>query len=159
MPSRAPEEKVYQEPSGPFSPPATEISPGPEISSLDKDSEMHYHLGIAYKEMELFDYAISEFEVASSNPTMRFDSYTMLGNCYMEKGDYDKSIECYKISSKIEGLPNDRLARLHFSLGLAYEANGMVSEAIDTFNLALKLDHSLSEANEKIKKLQLLRNK
>ena len=157
MPPRAPDERPYKEPSGPLSPPATELFPAPEISSLDKDSEMHYHLGIAYKEMELFDYAISEFEVASSNPAMRFDCYTMLGNCYMEKGDYDKSIECYKISSKIEGLPNDRLARLHFSLGLAYEANGMVSEAIDSFNLVLKLDHSLSEANEKIKKLQLLR--
>jgi hypothetical protein len=37
---------------------------------------------------------------------------------------------------------------------LAYEANGMVSEAIDTFNLVLKLDHSFEEAKERIKKLQ-----
>jgi tetratricopeptide (TPR) repeat protein len=115
---------------------------------------MHYHLGIAYKEMELFDYAISEFEVASSNPAMRFDCYTMLGNCYMEKGDYSKSIEYYKMSSEVQGLPNDKLARLHFNLGLAYEANGMVSEAIDTFDLVLKLDQSFAEAKEKIEKLR-----
>jgi tetratricopeptide (TPR) repeat protein len=156
MPPHGPEKKSYKEPSGVLSPAGSDLSPEPEISSLDKDSEMHYHLGIAYKEMELFDYAISEFEMASSNPALRFDCYTMLGNCYMEKGDYTKSIEYYKTSSEMQGLPNDKLARLHFSLGLAYEANGMLTEAIDTFNHVLKLDHSFSEANEKIKKLQLL---
>jgi tetratricopeptide (TPR) repeat protein len=125
-----------------------------ETASPDKDSEMHYHLGIAYKEMELFDYAIPEFELASSNPSIKFDCHIMLGNCCMEKGDYDKSIEYYKTASVIPGLPDEKLARLNFHLGLAYEAKGMVSEALDTFALVLKLDHSFSEAQEKIKRLQ-----
>jgi tetratricopeptide (TPR) repeat protein len=133
------------------------VSSEPGASVLDKDSETHYHLGIAYKEMELFDYAISEFELASSTPSMKFDCYIMLGNCYMEKGDYNKSIEYYKICAKIPGLPKEKLARLQFNLGLAYEASGMVSAAIDTFNLVLKLDHSFAEAREKIGKLQPLR--
>jgi len=125
--------------------------------TLDKESETHYHLGIAYKEMELFDYAISEFELASSTSSMKFDCYIMLGNCYLEKGDYNKSIEYYKTCSKIPGLSNEKLARLHFNLGLAYEASGMVSAAIDTFNFVLKLDHSFSEARERLGKLQPLR--
>jgi tetratricopeptide (TPR) repeat protein len=124
------------------------------ISSVDKDLEMHYHLGIAYREMELFDHAISEFELASSDPSIKCDCYIMLGNCFMEKGDYDKSIEYYKMASEIKGLSGAKLARLHFSLGLVYEASGMVSEALDSFHLVLKLDHSVSEAQEKIKKLQ-----
>jgi tetratricopeptide (TPR) repeat protein len=134
----------------------SKLSSEPGISTLDKDSEMHYHLGVAYKEMELFDYAITEFELASSTSTMKFDCYIMLGNCYMEKGDYIKSIECYKMSSKIQGLSKEKLAWLHFNLGLAYEASGKVSEAIDTFNLVLRLDHSFAGAKEKIKKLQTL---
>jgi tetratricopeptide (TPR) repeat protein len=149
-------------------PEAPDLAPSPPMdpsmlssehgaSVLDKDSETHYHLGIAYKEMELFDYAISEFELASSAPSMKFDCYIMLGNCYMEKGDYNKSIEYYRICSKLPGLPKEKLARLHFNLGLAYEASGMASAAIDTFNLVLKLDHSFSEAKEKIGKLQPLR--
>lgn len=136
---------------------ASMLSPEPGISPLDKDSEMHYHLGVAYKEMELFDYAITEFELASSAPFMKFDSYIMLGNCYLEKGDYNKSIEYYKMSSRIQGLSKEKLAWLHFNLGLAYEASGRLSEAIDTFNLVLKLDHSFAEAREKIRKLQPLR--
>jgi tetratricopeptide (TPR) repeat protein len=137
--------------------PPSMLSSEPGAPPLDKDLETHYHLGIAYKEMELFDYAISEFELASSTSSMKFDCYIMLGNCYMEKGDYNKSIEYYKTCSKIPGLSKEKLARLHFNLGLAYEASGMVSAAIETFNLVLKLDQSFSEAREKIGKLQPLR--
>jgi len=153
-----PGKKVMEEKSHLPPPPVILETPIPsnetETTSVDKDSEMHYHLGIAYKEMELFDYAISEFELASSSPSIRFDCYTMLGNCFMEKGDYDKSIEHYKTAAEVKGLPHSKLARLYLSLGLAYEANGMVSEALDSFQLVLKLDHSISEAQEKIRKLQ-----
>jgi tetratricopeptide (TPR) repeat protein len=130
------------------------LSYGTEISSSDKDLEMHYHLGIAYKEMDLFDYAISEFELASTDSSIKFDCYIMIGNCFMEKGDYNKSIEYYKVASEIKGLSDEKLARLYFNLGLAYEANGMFSEALDTFRLVLKFDHSFAEAKDKIKKLQ-----
>jgi len=131
--------------------------PTPEIeppSPPDKDSEMHYHLGIAYKEMELFDYAISEFEQAASDPSIQFDSYIMLGNCFMEKGAYDKSIEHYRMATKIKGLSKDKLAQINLNLGLAYEANGMISDALDAYQLALKLNPSSSEAQEKIRRLQ-----
>jgi len=127
-----------------------------EIPPPDKDSEMHYHLGIAYKEMELFDYAISEFELAASNPAIKFDCYIMLGSCFFEKGDNAQAIQLFKETAQIKGLTKEKLARLHFNLGLAYEANGMLSEAIGTFNLVLTLDHSFPEAQEKIRRLQQL---
>lgn len=125
-----------------------------EVRVPDKDAEMHYHLGIAYKEMELFDYAISEFEIASADPAIEFDCYIMLGHCYLDKGDYDQSIRYFQKATQAKGLPKDKLARLHYSLGLAYEANGMIPEALDTFQIALQLDQSFSEAQEKIIKLQ-----
>ena len=139
------------EPSSPQSEPAFETEPP---STPDKDSEMHYHLGIAYKEMELFDYAISEFEQAASNPSIQFDSYIMLGNCFMEKGAYDKSIEHYRMATEIKGLSKDKLAQINLNLGLAYEASGMTSDALDAYQLALKLNPSSSEAREKIRSLQ-----
>jgi tetratricopeptide (TPR) repeat protein len=142
----------------PYGSGGSSISSGETEGGLtsNKDAEMHYHLGIAYKEMELFDYAITEFEMASEDFVIRFDCYIMLGACYMEKGDYNLSIEYFRKASDLEGLPNEKLARLHYNLGLAYEANGMVPEAIDTFKLVLKLDQSISDAREKIEKLQLL---
>jgi tetratricopeptide (TPR) repeat protein len=132
------------------------IPPGESADKppFNKDAEMHYHLAIAYKEMDLFDYAITEFEMASEELSIRFDCSIMIGTCYMERGDYGKAIEYYKTASQIKGLSGEKLAHLHFSLGLAYEANGMVSEALDTFRLVLKIDQSHAEALEKIEKLQ-----
>lgn len=149
-----PEKKIIEAKPSPAPPQNMIVTYEAETPSHYKDSEMHYHLGVAYKEMELFDYAIPEFELASSDPSIKFDCYIMLGNCFMEKGDYDKSIEYYKMASEIPGLSDEKLARLHFHLGMAYEAKGMVSEALDTFTLVLKLDHSFSEAQERIKRLQ-----
>ena len=78
----------------------------------------------------------------------------MLGACYMQKGQYEKSIDNYKTASQIEGLAEEKLARLHFSLGLAYEANGMMPDASQEFKLALKFNPAMFEAQEKIKNLQ-----
>lgn len=129
-----------------------------EMLASSKDAEMHYHLGIAYKEMDLFDYAITEFEMASEDPSIRFDCYIMLGACHMERSNYNKSIECYVNASKIKGSSNERMAHLYFNLGLAYEANSNISEALNAFRRALDLDQSLSEAKEKIEKIQLAHN-
>lgn len=134
--------------------PPTITQPEVEKKEPDKDLEMHYHLGIAYKEMELYDYAISEFEQAAKDPHIKFDCYIMLGNCFMEKGNYNKSIEYYKLASEIKGLSDNKLARLYYHLALAYEANGMIPEAIDTFTNVLKLDSSLIDAKERLEKLQ-----
>jgi len=127
-----------------------------EIPPPDKDSEMHYHLGIAYKEMELFDYAISEFDQAASNPSIKFDCCIMLGSCFLEKGDNAEAIQRFKEAAEIKGLTKEKLARLHFNLGLAYEANGMLSQAIETFNQVLRLDQFFPEAQERIRRLQQL---
>jgi tetratricopeptide (TPR) repeat protein len=140
-------------------------TPDPPVSNGDatdaplpppKDSEMHYHLGIAYREMELYDYAIAEFEQACESSDIRFDSLVMLGTSYMDKDDYTKAIESFKKASEIKGLPDPKMARLYYSLGTAYEANGMVSAAIDTFRLALNLDESLSDARKKVEALEVL---
>jgi tetratricopeptide (TPR) repeat protein len=140
--------------SGDSALPSNGIEKAPGDDKDHQDAEMHYHLGIAYREMELFDYAITEFEMASESSFMHFDCCIMLGTCYMERGDYDKSIEYLKKAAGIRGLSDERLARLNFNLGLAYEASGMIREALDTFRQALSLDRSLSEAQEKIEKLQ-----
>jgi tetratricopeptide (TPR) repeat protein len=72
----------------------------------------------------------------------------------MEKGAYDKSIEHYRMATEIKGLSKDKLAQINLNLGLAYEANGMTSDALDAYQLALKLNPSSSEAREKIRSLQ-----
>lgn len=87
-----------------------EGSPPPSLSnemetpSPDKDLELHYHLGIGYKEMELFDYAIAEFELASKDPSVKFDCYILMGECFKEKGDSEQSMKYLESASRIREL-------------------------------------------------------
>ena len=55
------------------------------------DTETHFNLGIAYKEMGLYDDAIGEFEQASHDPQRIADSLTLQAMCYREKGDAVKA--------------------------------------------------------------------
>ena len=83
------------------------LSNGIEISSSNKDLELHYHLGIGYKEMGLFDYAITEFELASQDPSLKFHCYIFLKECFKEKGDAVQSMKYLEWASKIKELPKD----------------------------------------------------
>lgn len=82
-------------------------SNGIKIRSCNKDLELHYHLGVGYKEMGLFDYAIPEFELASADPSMKFDCYIFLKECFKEKGDAEQSMKYLEWALKIKELPKD----------------------------------------------------
>jgi tetratricopeptide (TPR) repeat protein len=94
-----------------------------EIPSSDKDPELHYHLGIGYKEMDLLDYAISEFELASEDPSMKFNCYIMLGECFKEKGDPEQSMKYFKMASKIKELPKNLLLAPSFTGGYSHSSS------------------------------------
>lgn len=109
-----------------FLPAKSEVSPSPEspreteAPSSDKDPELHYHLGIGYKEMGLLDYAITEFELSSEDPPMKFDCYIMLGECFKEKGDSEQSMKYFKMASKIRELPKNLLLDPSFTGGYSH---------------------------------------
>jgi tetratricopeptide (TPR) repeat protein len=77
------------------------------VSSPDKDLELHYHLGIGYKQMESFHYAIPEFELASKDPSLRFDCYILLGECFKAVGDAEQSKKYFELASKIGKVSED----------------------------------------------------
>ena len=70
-----------------------EFKKGLESELEDEDSETHYNLGIAYKEMGLVDDAIKEFQTSGKDKKRFLQSSSMLGVCYMEKGLYSLAID------------------------------------------------------------------
>jgi len=59
------------------------------IQASTRKTRNPFNLGIAYKEMGLFDEAIKEFCMASVDPLRQVDCLTLLGICLREKGDPD----------------------------------------------------------------------
>jgi len=120
----------------------------------DKDFETHYHLGIAYKEMELIDNAIAEFKTASADEEKRFDCLVMLGMCFMEKEEYDKAIHCFDDASHVKELNREEVIRLQYRLGLAYESSGMMQEALKAYHQVINLDSHFSDVRNRIERLK-----
>lgn len=98
-----------------------------QVSS--EDSETHYNLGIAYKEMGLFDDAIEEFKTAMRDPAKKFDSYSMLGLCSLDKGQPEDAIEYFRIGLDSEGITKEAELSLTYELGLAYKKANMIAAA------------------------------
>lgn len=114
--------------------------------SPEKDLESHYHLGIAYMEMELIDEAISEFEAAVDYGPKRVDCLVMLGQCYREKGVLDRSIFYLEKAARLEGLTDEEYIRINRELGRAYEARGRKQDAWQAFKKAGLAKDSLAKS-------------
>jgi len=119
-----------------------------------KDLETHYHLGIAYKEMELIDHAIAEFQTAAADRERRFDCLVMLGMCFMEKEEYDQAINCFNDASGVKELSKEQMIRLRYRLGLAYESNGMNQEALKAYHQVIDLDSTFLDVKNRIERLK-----
>ncbi len=110
------------EPSLPRVPPldASQPSPfdgsgkGPDPSG--QDPNLNYHLGVAYREMELIDKAIEEFTKALEQGNNPLDCLIMLARCYFEKGLFDEATEFIHRALVLENLTQDQIDLLHRQL-------------------------------------------
>ncbi len=119
------------------------------------DIETHYNLGIAYKEMGLYDDAIQEFILTSRFPQKTYDSYIMVATCLVEKNELKKAAEFYKRALKMPNLDNQKIAGVYLELGSVYEKLGEIDKAVICYNKAVLTDSSLKIAKEKVNNILL----
>ena len=89
-----------------------DISPDP----LNTDQDLHYHLGVAYREMELTDRAIEEFTKALEEGSKSLECLIMLAKCYFEKGLFQEAASFVHRALKLENLTQDQIDQLHRQL-------------------------------------------
>jgi tetratricopeptide (TPR) repeat protein len=121
-----------------------------------EDSQTHYDLGIAYKEMGMLDEAVHEFEVALGGRGTRrvVDCLTMLGICLGEKGQYDEAIARFQEALKTPGLTLEGSKEAHYQIGTAREAQGLTREAFGHLARVFKADPAFRDVKEKVQTLQ-----
>jgi tetratricopeptide (TPR) repeat protein len=98
-----------------------------------KDYETHYNLGIAYKEMDLFDEAIQEFRLAGADARRALECAELLGQCFLAKGQPDAAAAELRAGLGLGGHPAEAYHGLRYTLGLAYEALGEAALAVEQF--------------------------
>ncbi|MBW2475296.1 MAG: tetratricopeptide repeat protein [Deltaproteobacteria bacterium] len=125
------------------------------VSELDSaDTESHFNLGIAYKEMGLYDDAIAEFDKASQDPSRAIDCITLTGQCHSEVGAMESAMESFKKGLAMDNLNDESRMALNFELGMLYQMNGQLLEALEIFQLVAEKDSFFRNVSELIKNLR-----
>lgn len=130
-----------------------EFKKGLEQELAEGDSETHYNLGIAYKEMGLIDDAIKEFQTSRDDPKRFMQSSTMLGICYMEKGLYPLAIGTLNNTLKKMPEKDDAYRALEYDLAEAHEKNGDLKEAMELYTEVYGWNAKFREVARKISQL------
>jgi pilus assembly protein FimV len=119
----------------------------------DEDSDTHYDLGIAYREMGLLDDAIAEFKVAMRSREKEVLCHMMIGLCFMEKDLFSEAISQFKTGLYVEGITDRETIALYFELGQAYERLEDIREALYYYEKVAKKDTRFRDVSTKISKL------
>lgn len=113
------------------------------------DAETHYDLGLAYKEMGLYDEAIKAFEKVLRAPQREVQCRLMLGMCQREQGNGGEAVTQFKQGLHADTVSDRERQSLYYEIGLTYESMGDDSEALYYFEMVLKRDPNFADAGER----------
>jgi tetratricopeptide (TPR) repeat protein len=131
-----------------------------ESATSNEDYETHYNMATAYKEMDLLDEAIREFQVASNltaanDGTPRyFHCCNMLGHCFLQKGLPQAAALWFKKGLDVPGRNPEESKALQYELGSAYEQMGDLHRAVGAFTEVYGVDVSYRDIGDKLASLQ-----
>jgi tetratricopeptide (TPR) repeat protein len=124
------------------------------------DYETHYNLGLAYQEMDLFEEALEEFQIAiglvsPGDGTSRYlQCCNWLGHCFMKKGVPLLAVKWFNKGLSAPNTSDDERQALRFDLAAAYEQAGDLHEAKNLFTEIYGVNVSYRGVNERLKALE-----
>jgi tetratricopeptide (TPR) repeat protein len=102
-------------------------------AQLSGDTQSHYDLGVAYREMGLIEQAVEAFRFASGDPALAHRCCEMIGRCMLDQGRFEDAAQEFAAALEAPGLDMDSTLSLRYQLGLALEAAGRTDAAIEEF--------------------------
>ena len=106
----------------------------------EEDFASHYDLGVAYKEMGLMDEAIAQFQKALRGPDHRVQSYEALGQCFVEKGQFQVAVALMQRAAEGHGVDDQQLVGVLYLLGFACESLGRHADAVGYYQRVFAVD-------------------
>jgi tetratricopeptide (TPR) repeat protein len=119
----------------------------------EDDSDTHFDLGIAYKEMGLFPDARREFQVAMVDPRRRCLCWTMIGLIYMEEGQPHDAIEAFQSGLESPEKTKTEAVGLHYELALACEVGGLPDQARLHYDYVFQREPGFREVGQRLQRL------
>ena len=120
----------------------------------EEDFESHYDLGVAYKEMGLIDEAVAEFQKALRGQTSRVRAYEALGQCFVEKDQYQVAASVLSRAIAIGEGDDHHLVGVLYLLGRATEALSRNQDALDYYQRVFAVDIEFRDVVDRIRAIE-----
>ena len=120
----------------------------------EEDYDSHYDLGVAYKEMGLLDEAIAEFQKALRGADNRVRTYEAIGQCFMEKEQYQMASTLLSRALSEKGMSDDKLVGVLYLLGRAAEALGKPDDALGYYQRIFVVDIQFRDVADRMNAIE-----
>jgi len=124
-----------------------------ERASFDGDAQAHFELGVAFKQMEMWEEAISELNQAVAGREDPRPVLEALADCHLRSGDAERAEEVLR---RAEAHPANRdrpSAGLAYRIARLHEQRGEASEAIEWLLRVISIDPDFKDAASRLSAL------
>ena len=137
-----------------------------EVSSLDdieigKESfEDHFSLGTAYRDMELIEEAIKEFQTAlritehSKDAKKLVQCCGMLSTCFLKKSMPRSALRWCQTGLNVEEITQQEALALRYDMGLSHAMEGNRDQALQCFDKIFNVDPGYRDVALKIDEIR-----
>ncbi len=125
-----------------------------------EEFDIHFSLGIAYREMELTEDAIKEFQNAykalnpAKHPKEAVQCCGMLSTCFLEKGMPRSALRWCQAGLEISGISAHENLALKYDMGVSHSLLGEQGRALECFEQIYAVDPSYRDVTQKIDSLR-----
>jgi tetratricopeptide (TPR) repeat protein len=118
------------------------------------DSASHYDLGVAFKEMGLFDEAISEFQTAIRAGANPLATLEVLGECFVAQQQYAVGWRVLDRAVRVSGASDAELVGVVYWMGRCDEELGRADAAAECYERVLSVDIRFRDTAERLRELR-----
>ncbi len=129
-------------------------------AAANGDYETHYNLGLAYKDMDLFEDALEEFQIAANltsaaDGTGRYlQCCNLLGHCFVQTGAPEVAVKWFAKGLSAANASDEERMALTYEIGAAYEQAGDLHHALESFTEVYGNNVSYRNVKERLKTLK-----
>ena len=116
----------------------------------DSDADTHFDLGLAYKEMGLYDEAIKAFSKVLTSTRREVQSHMMIGLCHREQGNLSEAINQFKAGLYVDKITGAEKFGLYYEIGSCYEDLEDPQEALYYYEMVLKKERGYRDVSDRV---------
>ncbi|WP_420128823.1 tetratricopeptide repeat protein [Longimicrobium sp.] len=119
-----------------------------------EDSASHYDLGVAFMEMGLVDEAIAEFQVALRGGANPLATLELLGQCFVDKGQYAVAGRVLDRALKLPGVADGDVIGVLYLLGRVEEGTERPESALELYERVVSVDIRFRDTAQRIDRIR-----